>query len=178
MVLKDILSISGEGGLFRFVAQGKNSVIVEHLETGKRSSAFASAKVSALEDISVFTAEGDRQLSVLFDAIHEKHKGEACPVKLSDNKALKAYFEEILPEYDRERVYVSDMKKILSWYNLLQRLDLLVPGEPEEKKAEEALEGEIESKPQPKPKAKLKSPAKPGVTPNLKPKPKTRTQGK
>ena len=75
MVLKDILAISGEPGLFKFIAQGKNAIIVEHLETGKRSSAFSSAKVSSLEDISVFTENEDLPLGKVFDKIFEKESG-------------------------------------------------------------------------------------------------------
>ena len=141
MVLKDILSISGEAGLFRFVAQGKNSVIVEHLETGKRSTAFASAKVSSLEDISIFTMEGDIALGKLFDSIFEKQSGAAATVAVNDNKALRAYFGEILPDYDKERVYVSDMKKVILWYNLLHKLNLLVK---DEKASEEETTVEAE----------------------------------
>jgi hypothetical protein len=75
MVLKDILAISGEPGLFKFVAQGKNAIIVENLETGKRSSAFSSAKVSSLKDISVFTENEDLPLGKVFDKIFEKESG-------------------------------------------------------------------------------------------------------
>ncbi len=75
MVLKDIMAISGEPGLFKFIAQGKNAIIVEHLETKKRSSAFGSAKVSSLEEISVFTEKEDMPLAKVFDLIFEKEKG-------------------------------------------------------------------------------------------------------
>ena len=78
MVLKDILAISGEQGLFRFIAQGKNAIIVEHIETGKRSSAFSSAKVSSLEDIAVFTEKEDLLLGKVFDKIFEKAIGRTC----------------------------------------------------------------------------------------------------
>ena len=75
MIFKDILSISGEQGLFKFIAQGKNAMIVEHVETGKRSSAFSSAKVSSLEDISIFTDKEDLPLGKVFDRIFEKESG-------------------------------------------------------------------------------------------------------
>ena len=75
MVLKDILAISGEPGLFRFIAQGKNSIIIEHLETKKRSSAYGSAKVSSLEDIAIFTEKEDVPLGKVFDIIYEKANG-------------------------------------------------------------------------------------------------------
>ena len=75
MILKDILAISGEPGLFRFIAQGKNAIIVEHLETKKRSSAYGSAKVSSLEDIAIFTEKEDMPLGKVFDLIYEKENG-------------------------------------------------------------------------------------------------------
>ena len=131
MVLKDILSISGESGLFKFVAQGKNAIIVEHIETGKRSSAFSSAKVSSLDDISVFTENEDLLLGKVFDKIFEKESGgQAIDSKAGSDK-LKKYFEEVVPDYSKEKVYSSDIKKIILWYNLLQKKGMLVKEEPE-----------------------------------------------
>jgi hypothetical protein len=150
MNLKDYLAISGEHGLFKFIAQGRNAIIVEHLETGKRSSAHGSAKVSSLEDISVFTQSEDLALSNVFDKIFEKENGGAVPDLKDKNDALKAYFGEVLPEYDRERVYVSDIKKILAWYNTLQKLSLLVKEEPEAEKKEGEAETETKASGKPK----------------------------
>ncbi len=149
MVLKDILAISGEPGLFRFIAQGKNSIIVEHLETKKRSSAFGSARVSSLEDIAIFTEKEDMPLSKVFDLIHEKSKGVPAVDNKADNNRLKAWFEEILPDYDKNKVYTSDIKKVALWYNILQRLDLLVKEEAGEKISEEteAVIDEIKTAP-------------------------------
>jgi hypothetical protein len=142
MVLKDIMAISGEPGLFKFIAQGKNAIIVEHLETGKRSSAFGSAKVSSLEEISVFTEKEDMPLAKVFDLIFEKEKGGPAIDYKSDPEKLKAYMQEVLPEYDKDKVYVSDIKKLVHWYNILHTLNLLVKEEPEkpveEPKAKEA----------------------------------------
>ena len=120
MVLKDILSISGESGLFRFVAQGKNAIIVEHLETKKRSTAFASAKVSSLDEISVFTEEEDIALSEIFDVIYEKENGSNTIDYKSDPEKLKTWFSGIVPDYEKARVYVRDIRKIANWYNILQ----------------------------------------------------------
>ena len=131
MVLKDILAISGEQGLFRFIAQGKNAIIVEHIETGKRSSAFSSAKVSSLEDISVFTENEDFPLGKVFDKIYEKESGGPAIDSKSDQEKLKKYFEEIIPDYSKEKVYVSDIKKVILWYNLLQKKSMLIKEEPE-----------------------------------------------
>jgi hypothetical protein len=126
MVLKDIIAISGEAGLFKYVAQGKNSIIVEHLETKKRSSAFGSAKVNTLDDIAVFTEKEDMPLSQVFDLIYDKANGQPVIDSKADSAQLKKWFEEVLPEYDKDRVYVSDIKKIAHWYNTLHKFDLLV----------------------------------------------------
>jgi hypothetical protein len=138
MNLKDILAISGEGTLFKFIAQGKNAVIVENLETGRRISAGTTAKVSALEEISIFTTGEDMPLGKVMDKIWEKENGgEALSHKLPDND-LKKYFGEAFPEYDKDRVYTSDIRKVLHWYNILHKLNLLVKEE-EEKKEEETV---------------------------------------
>lgn len=131
MVLKEILAISGEAGLFKFIAQGKNSIIVEHIETKKRISVFGSAKVSALDEISIFTTGEDTPLSKVFDSIYEKENGGPAIDYKSDPKNLKEYFLAVLPEYDSNRVYVSDMKKVFQWYNTLQKNGMLVKNGPE-----------------------------------------------
>lgn len=137
MVLKDIIAISGEGGLFRFIAQGKNSIIVEHLETRKRMAAHGTAKVSSLEDISIFTETDDVPLSEVFNRIWDKDNGEAAIDHKSTGAELSAYLGEVLPDYDRDRVYSSDVKKLINWYNILHRLELLKREEPEAEKKEE-----------------------------------------
>ena len=131
MNLKDILSISGEHGLFKFIAQGRNAIIVEHLETKKRKTAFGSAKVSSLEDISIFTEKEDLPLNKVFDLIFDKENGGPAIDAKSESNELKEYFEKIVPEYDKERVYLSDMKKVIIWYNTLHTLGLLKKEEPE-----------------------------------------------
>ena len=131
MILKDILAISGEPGLFRFIAQGKNATIVENLETKKRSSAYGSAKISSLEDIAIFTDKEDMPLRKVFDLIHEKENGGLAVDSKVDVNKLKSWFEGILPEYSKDRVYTSDIKKVAQWYNILHKLNLLVKEEPE-----------------------------------------------
>jgi len=96
MKLKDFMSISGEHGLYKFIAQGRNAIIVEHLETGKRTTAHTSAKVSSLEDISIFTETEDLPLSKVFDRIFEKENGGAAPDYKSEPEVLKTYFREIV----------------------------------------------------------------------------------
>jgi hypothetical protein len=141
MVLKDILAISGEPGLFKFIAQGKNSIIVEHLETKKRSSAHSSAKVSSLEDIAIFTEKEDVPLGKVFDIIYEKNSAGVAIDSKADGNMLKTWFEEILPDYSRDKVYVSDIKKVALWYNILHNLGMLVKEEPETETVNEAETG-------------------------------------
>ena len=154
MILKDYIAISGEPGLFKFVAQGKNSIIVEHLETKKRSSAFGSANVNSLEDIAVFTDNEDVPLSQIFNLIFDNSSGNPAIDSKADSSQLKKWFENILPNYDKNRVYVSDIKKIAQWYNTLQKLDLLVREEPEDEK--EASDAPIVEEPAPEKKPEIK----------------------
>jgi hypothetical protein len=135
-MLKGILSISGQPGLFKLVSEAKNSIIVESLITGKRSPAYSTSKISALADISVFTETGEIQLKELL--LKMKENGKLMNSKAS-NDEIKSFFEEILPDYDKERVYVSDMKKILQWYQLLSDHNLLINSE-EEKSEEKSPE--------------------------------------
>lgn len=142
MVLKDLMAISGNPGLYKFIAQGKNAVIVENLETGKRTSAHAAAKISSLEDIAVFTETEEVPLSEVFDRIYEKEEGSEAINHKSPPEELTSYFAGLLPEYDRERVYLSDIKKIIQWYNILHSLDMLQKEEEEEvKEGKEEKEG-------------------------------------
>lgn len=136
-MLKGILSISGYPGLFKMVTEAKNSIIVESLVTGKRMPAYSTSKISALSDISVFTENGEIQLIEVLKRIQESGK-ELSPK--ASNDEIKAFFGEVVPEYDKDRVYVSDMKKIIQWFQLLKEKDLLNEQEEEtteEKQAEE-----------------------------------------
>ena len=125
MDLSKILSIAGKNGLFKVITQGKNAVIVESLVDGKRIPAFGNEKISSLEEISVFTNDEDRPLKDVFRAFYEKLEAKPALVLKSDNATLKKFFLTMVPEYDQDRVYVSDMKKMVSWYNLLLEHNLL-----------------------------------------------------
>jgi hypothetical protein len=160
MILKDILAISGEPGLFKFIAQGKNAIIVEHLETKKRSSAFGSAKVSSLEDIAVFTNKEDLPLGKVFDLIHEKENGGPAIDSKTDTGKLKVWFEGILPEYSKDKVYTSDIKKVAQWYNILNKLNLLIKEEPEKAAEEKSPEEKSAKEKQAKGKPAKGKPAK------------------
>ncbi len=135
-MLKGVLAVSGQGGLFKLVSQAKNSIIVESLLDGKRMPAYATSRISALEDISIFTEEADVKLADVFKNISDKENGGAAISHKVSAKELKAYFSEILPDYDQDRVYVSDMKKVIMWYNLLQEKELLNFDTTEEKTEE------------------------------------------
>ena len=131
-MLKGILSISGQPGLFKLVTETKNSIIVESLITGKRIPAYSTSKISTLSDISIFTETGEILLTDLF--VRVQNSGKMVSPKATSNE-IKSFFEEILPEYDKDRVYASDMKKIIQWYQLLSDKNLLI--EPEVIKTEE-----------------------------------------
>ena len=119
MELKEILAISGQPGLYKYVAQSTKGVIVESLLDGRRMNASASSKVSALTEISIFTEGDDLPLADLFTAIYDHPGGKEAISHKEAPEKLKAFFAEVLPEYDRERVHVSDMKKVFAWYNIL-----------------------------------------------------------
>jgi hypothetical protein len=124
MALKDILVISGQSGLFKYISQGRNNVIVESMFDNKRTTIPASAKISMLNDIAVFTQNEDVPLCEVFKKIQEKENGGVAIPHKSPDAELKKYFAEILPEYDKDRVYLSDIRKIVMWYNLLHELGI------------------------------------------------------
>ncbi len=121
MNLTGIIAISGRPGLYKVIAQGKNSIIVESLIDNKRFPAYATDRISALDDISIYTYDEDAPLRDLLTAIYTKEGGKECPSHKEDLKVLEAYLLEILPNYDQERVYPSDVKKMFQWYNLLHK---------------------------------------------------------
>jgi len=138
--LKDILSISGKSGLYKYLAQARNGVVVESIEEKKRHVAPASARVSSLEDIAIFTQDEEVPLSDVFMKIHEKTDGEETISHKASPEDLKALFEELVPDYDDERVYVSDIRKVFQWYNQLHAHGMLEVVDKEEEKEEEQEE--------------------------------------
>jgi len=144
MNLAGIIAISGKPGLYKVVKQGKNNLFVQALDSDKITPAYTSDKISALEDISVYTYENDVPLLELLGLIAEKSNYEATLSHKEDKKKLESFFEEIVPNYDKERVYFSDIKKIFQWYNQLQNVGLLVkPSIVEE--AEQTNETEVKT---------------------------------
>ena len=149
MELKDLLSIGGKPGLYKLITTSRSSIIVESLIDGKRIAVSGNSKISALEDISIFTYESDVPLGDVLAKIHDHTNGEAAPSKKASSQELKNFIEAILPDYDQDRVYVSDLKKLFSWYNLLLEKGLLVPSEAdseEETESEETQEKETQEK--------------------------------
>ncbi|SCM57730.1 DUF5606 family protein [Petrimonas mucosa] len=119
-MLTKVLSISGKPGLYKLISTTKNLNIVESLLDGKRVPVYLTEKVVALSDVSIYTTEEDVPLREVFRKIKEKENGEKTTLgSKSSNAEVFRYFGEVLPNYDTEKVYASDIKKILSWYNIL-----------------------------------------------------------
>lgn len=149
MDLSGIISISGRPGLFRVITQGKNSIIVESLTEKKRFPAYASDKISALDDISIYTIDGDKPLREIFTSIFEKQNKGAAPSHKEDISVLQSFLSDILPDYDEERVYPSDIKKLFQWYNILNSSDnlkIVEKEKPAKKNKEEKPKKETEKK--------------------------------
>ena len=117
-----ILAISGKPGLYKLVSRGKNNLIVEALDaTHRRMPAFATDRITSLADIAMFTETDDIPLMDVLENIKALEKGGKVKVdpKKASSKELQDYFTSVLPEWDRDRVHVSDIKKLISWYNIL-----------------------------------------------------------
>jgi hypothetical protein len=143
MDLTKILSISGRPGLFKVISQGKNNVIVESLADQHRFPVFAHERMSTLEEISIYTTGEDRPLKEVLKSFFEKLEGKPAMDPKEDQKMLMQQFAEIIPDYDAERVYASDIRKVITWYNILLEHQML---EFEEEKAEEQAEEKAEEK--------------------------------
>ena len=135
-MVERFLSISGKPGLFRLVSQGKNMLIVENVATGKRGPAYNHDKVISLSDVAIYTENGEVPLYDVFAAIAEKNSNQPVDVKGMDDKQVREYFAQYLPNFDQERVYTTDIRKLFQWYNIL------VSNNVTEFKAEEIKENE------------------------------------
>ena len=143
MELKDFISVAGKSGLHTIVGKSKNNVIVESLKDKKRFPIFNTNKISGLSDISIYTYDEEILLSELFDRIQKKYKKEAAISHLESAKELKKVFEELVPNYDQEQVYNSDIKKLFQWYNILHDTDNLIKEESKEEKKESSDDADI-----------------------------------
>ena len=159
MELKDFISVAGKSGLHTIVGKSKNNVIVESLKDKKRFPIFNTNKISGLSDISIYTYDEEILLSELFDRIQKKYKKEAAISHLESAEELKKVFEELVPNYDQEQVYNSDIKKVFQWYNILHDTDNLIKEESKEEKKESSDDADIkkeDSKKEAKKKVKSK----------------------
>lgn len=120
-MLKNILAITGKPGLYKLVSRGTNMLIVESLVDGKRMPTYARDKVVSLAEVSMYTTGEDVSLSEVLNALGKKYEFKAVDMdaKKADNEELRAFFGEVLPTFDRDRVYPSDIRKLIAWYNLL-----------------------------------------------------------
>ena len=149
MNIKEILAISGRPGLFKLLSQGKNSIIVESLTDGKRIPVYEAHQISALEEISIYTETEDVPLKDVFQKMFDHLEGKEALSHKSSANELGAFFEQVLPDYDKDRVYNSDIKKVIQWYNLLLKggqLEMEDEETTEEKPAESEGQEDQETK--------------------------------
>ncbi len=133
MNLESIISITGKPGLFKVISQTKNGLIVESVIDGKRTPVYASEKVSALTDISIYTHKDDMPLKEVYEKMYKKTAGKVAIDHKATPEELRSYFKEVIADFDEERVYNSDLKKLFLWFNLLIENKLLKPDSKEDK---------------------------------------------
>lgn len=144
-MLREILAITGKPGLFKIVAHNNQRLIVEDLQTGKRFPANSRDKVVSLGDVAMYSEGDDRPLGEILDSLYAKTEGKPVDVKkLVKENGLRALFEQVLPDYDRDRVYDNDIRKLFNWYNVL--LSAGYTKFTEEKEEDEKKEEEKEDK--------------------------------
>ena len=153
-MLNNILSITGKPGLYKLVSRGNNMLIVESLLDGKRMPTYARDKIVALSEVSMFTTGDDVSLSSVLTSVGAKEnlKPASIDAKKADNDALRAWFDSVLPDWDRDRVYPSDIRKLIQWYNILVNAGITDFTIEEESASDEAAPVEA-------PKAEEKKPA-------------------
>lgn len=144
MDLSQILSIAGKPGLFKILNQSRGGVVVTSINDGKKMVVGQTQRVSTLSDISIYTLEGDEPLANIFEKMRKQSGGKEVEVEFKDPDALREYFFRIFPEHDEDRVYPSDIKKMIKWFNLLLEKGLIDSAE--EEKAEVPESGEAETK--------------------------------
>jgi hypothetical protein len=156
MNLEKILAISGKPGLYALKVQTRTGFVAESFIDGKRITVGMKSNVSLLSEISVYTYDAEKPLVEVMRAIAIKQNCEQTISDKENNAVLETYFKEILPDYDQERVYASDIKKILKWYNMLQAKGLVTTEEPVIENAEAIKEAVVEEVKTPAKKAKAK----------------------
>ena len=127
MNLESIISITGKPGLYKVVSQAKNGLIVEAIPGGKRMPVYSSEKVSSLTDISIYTNDGDIPLVEVYKKLYKKTEGKSAIDHKSETDELRSFLKEVVKDFDQERVYNSDLKKLFQWFNILIEAKLLKP---------------------------------------------------
>ena len=123
--LSRILSVSGHGGLFRYIAQARNGAVVESLKDGSRTCFDSKSRITTLADISIYTNDGELRLREVFEKLHAVLGDNDAPTQKAPADELKKLFAEAVPDYDGDRFYVSHMKKVVEWYNCLKNFATL-----------------------------------------------------
>ena len=158
-MLKDILSITGKPGLYKLVNRGNNMLIVESLLDGKRMPTYARDKIVSLGEISMYTMGEDIPLAEVLTKLGEKEGLKVASVdpKKADNDQLRDFFGEVLPDFDRDRVYPSDIRKLIQWYNILIQAGITDFSIDEEGEEVAAIEEQKQETKKPAPKAQVKT---------------------
>lgn len=160
-MLKNILSITGKPGLYKLVSRGNNMLIVESLIDGKRMPTYARDKIVSLAEVSMFTTGDDIALSGVLTKVGEKEglKVASIDPKKADNDTMRAYFAEVLPDFDRDRVYPTDIRKLVQWYNILINAGITDFATKEDEGEEEtaSVEDKKQEVKKPAPKAQVKT---------------------
>lgn len=162
MKITDILAVAGKPGLYQVLASGSASIVVESMVDGKRSSVPGTARVSNLADITMYTHDDDVPLLDILNRMHDAQKGAEGPSHKDTAQTIRDFVDGIVPELDHDRVYHSDLKKLVQWYNLLVSkgsFPLEAPEKPEDAAAEEAPKKEARAEKKPAKKAAAKKPA-------------------
>jgi hypothetical protein len=146
-MLKTVVTVSGKPGLFKMISQGKGLMIVESLVEKKRIPVYLKDKVISLGDISIYTTEAETPLYEVLNHIKTKEDGQPVALELVNGKPeeLRTYREEVFPEFDRNRVYPTDIKRILGWYNLLLSVGI-TEFDPQKEEAEKTETEEVDPK--------------------------------
>ena len=161
MKITDILAVAGKPGLYQVLASGSASIVVESMVDGKRSSVPGTARVSNLADITMYTHDDDVPLLDILNRMYDAQKGAEGPSHKDVAQTIRDFVDGIVPELDHDRVYQSDLKKLVQWYNLLVSkgaFPLEAPEKPEEAPAEDAPKKEAKAEKKPAKKTAAKKP--------------------
>ncbi len=146
MNLESIISITGKPGLFKVLSQTKNGLIVESVIDGRRMPVYSSEKVSSLNDISIYTYDSDIPLVEVYEKIYKKTAGKIAIDHKASPEELRSYLKEVIEDFDQDRVYHSDLKKLFMWFNILIENDLLKPDSEEDENKTGEVKKEVKAK--------------------------------